>query len=118
MVVQERVESAAVVLTIDASRLVVGQNLLFRSLYDSVYRGLDSGYKAFVLDFSKVTHIDSTGMGKVVFLFKTISNAGGQLVITGTSESVKKKFVESRLDTVLKLRETTNLDSGSLKGAA
>ncbi len=106
MLVQERIESGAVILAVQGSRFVIGQNLLFRSLYESVKRALDSGYKAFVLDFSKVTYMDSTGIGKVVSLFKTISNAAGQLVITGTSEDIRKKFEESRLDRILRLRET------------
>ncbi|WP_294373133.1 anti-sigma F factor antagonist [uncultured Clostridium sp.] len=45
-----------------------------------------------ILNFSKVTFMDSSGIGAVVGRYKKIKNKGGNLCIAGTSKNVDKIF--------------------------
>ena len=45
-----------------------------------------------ILNFSKVTFMDSSGIGAVVGRYKKIKNKGGQLCIVETSKNVDKIF--------------------------
>lgn len=45
-----------------------------------------------ILNFSKVTFMDSSGIGAVVGRYKKIKNKGGQLCIAQTSKNVDRIF--------------------------
>ncbi len=53
--------------------------------------------KKVIMDFSKVTFMDSSGIGVVVGRFKKVSAQGGRLCIAGLREGVYKVFELSGL---------------------
>ena len=66
-----------------------------------------------ILDFSRISFIDSSGIGLVMGRYKKIAKTGAQLHITGTSPQIGKVFrlagIErlARLDDSLKCKERT-----------
>jgi anti-sigma B factor antagonist len=51
---------------------------------------LAKGQKAFVLNFSRVTYIDSYGLQDLVSAYSAVKTAGGKLVLLGPIPNVKK----------------------------
>lgn len=98
-------------LTIDHQEVKPG--LILIKLAGRVMLGLESqqietlvselvseGKRNFVFDLSEVTHIDSTGIGRFISSFNTVTQAGGLLRMAGASGQVRDGFRVTRLDTV------------------
>ena len=56
-----------------------------------------------VIDFSGVNYIGSTGIGKLLLFYKTISQTGGAIKIVNMSEDLYKMFKIVKLDKVFDL---------------
>lgn len=57
-------------------------------------------YIKYVLDFSNVHFIDSSGLGVLVTVLRNISKQGGDIKIAGPSPEVQSLFSLTRLDKV------------------
>lgn len=64
-----------------------------------------------LIDFQKVSYIDSSGLATFVELFQRMKRYGGKLVLFSMNASVRSVFEISKLDTIFKL-------AGSEKEAA
>ncbi len=60
------------------------------------------GYRQFVFDMSKLTHIDSTGIGRCIASLNKISQAGGKLYMAGATGQVREGFRVTRLDRIFR----------------
>ena len=56
-----------------------------------------------LLNFTNVSHIGSSGIGKLLLLYKDVSIYGGKITITGLSLELHTMFVNLKLDTVFTL---------------
>lgn len=56
------------------------------------------------LDLSGVSTINSTGIGKILMLFKAVRKENGSLEITGISDNLREIFQLTRLDKVIPIR--------------
>lgn len=56
---------------------------------------------ALVLDFSRVTFIDSSGLAAIIEYFRDAADHEGVLCLTGLSETLRTVFEIVRLDTVI-----------------
>ncbi len=64
----------------------------------------DEGYVTITLDFSKVSAIDSSGLGKLLLFHKLLKERKGELCVTNVlSEHVYKMFKIIQLDKVIKI---------------
>lgn len=61
---------------------------------------INKGSKSFILNFSKCTFIDSTGLGVLVSIFKKVTETNGSFKIENVGENVMKVFKLTRLDKV------------------
>lgn len=61
---------------------------------------INRGNNSFILNFSKCTFIDSTGLGVLVSIFKKIAEINGSFKIENVGENVMKVFKLTRLDKV------------------
>ncbi len=61
---------------------------------------LDAGGDTIVLDLSRVSFLDSVGLGAMVGLSKVARGRGGRLRLTGASEPVRKLLRLTALDAV------------------
>jgi anti-sigma B factor antagonist len=72
---------------------------------ESLARLIEQGHEAFVLDFSQVKFIDSSGLGAILATSKRLGKPQGILVV-GTSESVGSMFRLTRMDRVFPMFRT------------
>jgi len=56
------------------------------------------------LDLSGVSTINSTGIGKILMLFKAVRKENGSLEITSISDNLREIFQLTRLDKVIPIR--------------
>ena len=71
-------------------------------LENIVKRLLTTGVRRFVFDFSGLTHIDSTGIGRCISSLNMILQNGGQLAICGADGAVREAFRVTQLDRVFR----------------
>ncbi|NEZ45613.1 anti-sigma F factor antagonist [Clostridium niameyense] len=60
----------------------------------------------FIMDFSKVTFMDSSGIGVVIGRYKKLSVKNGQIAITNVQEPVKRVFELSGMFKIIKLYDS------------
>jgi anti-sigma B factor antagonist len=61
------------------------------------------GFKNVLLDFEKITFINSTGVGILISGFTTLKTNGGHLKICKLTDRVESIFIVSQLDRVFEL---------------
>jgi anti-anti-sigma factor len=67
-----------------------------------VKRLLDEGTRSFIFDFSGLTHIDSTGIGRCIASLNAIMQARGKLHIAGAAGQVRASFRATQLDRIFR----------------
>jgi len=61
-----------------------------------------------IFDFSKVTFMDSSGLGVIMGRYKTVKTLGGQVVIFGLNPQIKRIIEMSGIERIAKI--TGNLE--------
>lgn len=74
-----------------------------------------TGYRSFVFDLSGISHIDSTGIGRCIFSFNKILQAGGKMAMAGALGQVREAFRVTRLDTVFRFYPDAEAALSALK---
>jgi anti-sigma B factor antagonist len=67
-----------------------------------------------IFDLSRVTHMDSTGIGVMAYCFGTLNRCGGELRVAGATGKVLHLLQITRLDSVLPLYPSVNAACASL----
>ncbi|MBC8043094.1 MAG: STAS domain-containing protein [Rhizobacter sp.] len=73
----------------------------------------DGGKKNLVLDLSKVTYINSSGIGMLVAGMTTVTQAGGKLKMAGLEKNIKNIFTITNLVKVFEVFDTTDAAAAS-----
>ena len=60
---------------------------------DDVTAKLGAGERKFILDMEKASFVNSTGIGVVIAVQSSISNAGGKLRVCSVSDRARRAFV-------------------------
>jgi anti-sigma B factor antagonist len=68
----------------------------------AVLKALNEGVKKLIFDLSKVTYIDSTGIGIIAYCSGKISQKEAQAVVAGATGLVLEVFKLTRLDSVIR----------------
>ncbi|OHD64298.1 MAG: hypothetical protein A2096_11825 [Spirochaetes bacterium GWF1_41_5] len=80
----------------DTCRVAVNDKSLKLSsadeLKNTVCRLIDDGIKTINLDLAGVEYIDSSGVGKILFIYKKLKNCDGKFKITGISPALYELF--------------------------
>ncbi|HET8546611.1 MAG TPA: STAS domain-containing protein [Bryobacteraceae bacterium] len=95
-----RDEDSGIVVISAAGRLMLGPE--GAQLENAIRDGLAKGKRKFILDFTELTHIDSTGIGRCISSLNMTMQAGGKLVIAGATGQVRDGFRVTRLDRVFR----------------
>ena len=66
---------------------------------------LDQGKRDIIFDVAGVSRVDSTGIGRFIFSYNKIQQAGGRMAIVGASQLLRECFHATRLDQVFKFYE-------------
>lgn len=64
---------------------------------------LQQGVRSVTMDMSKVTFIDSSGIGLLAATYNSVSKLGGELKIIGLSDEIYDSFINLRLHTIFKI---------------
>lgn len=75
----------------------------------------EKGKKKFVLDFSSVHTMNSSGLSMLIAALTTLKNAGGTLKVAGASEKIKGLFVITKLSTVFEMYPTVRKATDSFR---
>ncbi len=76
---------------------------------------LAAGYRKLIFDVARVTHIDSTGIGRFIASFNQVLQAGGKLMMAGAEGVVREGFHVTRLDTVFKFAPDVEAAAAKLR---
>ena len=64
---------------------------------------LNNGFNMLLIDMSKVSFIDSSGLGALVGAMQSVRNAKGELFVCSINEQVKMLFELTKIDRVLNI---------------
>jgi anti-sigma B factor antagonist len=67
-------------------------------LKDTVINLIDHGHCSFIIDLEKVTHIDSTGLGSLVGIYRRAKERKGKVIIICPNLQIRKVFINTGLD--------------------
>lgn len=73
------------------------------SFRQEISEQVNAGANVIVIDFKKVTFMDSSGLGALVLALKTVRAAGGNLVICSINEQIKMLFELTSIDRVFRI---------------
>ena len=77
-----------------------------QELGEAVRTSLSSGERKIVINFSKVTYLDSSGVGELVGCYTSIKGKGGELRICGMSSKIFSLIKMTSLHSVFEVRDT------------
>ncbi len=66
---------------------------------------LDSGSRKFLINLGKVSYIDSSGIGVLIFIKTSVAKYNVELVLVNIKDSVKKIFDLTKLASYFTIRE-------------
>jgi len=75
----------------------------FRATWTASMAG---GAKNIILNLSKVTMMDSSGIGTMIRCYSAISAQGGKLKVVGANSTVRQAFKVTRLDSVFEFHDS------------
>jgi len=77
-----------------------------QELGEAVRTVLDQGGLKIILNFSKVSYLDSSGVGELVGCYTTVKNKGGELRICGMNSRIFNLITMTSLHSVFDVKET------------
>lgn len=99
-----REESGVVILTFTKERLDASVAGDFKEKFNSQMRDQEQKY---VLDLSRVSFIDSTGLGAIVACLKAVTG-NGTLVLAGVHGAAQDLFKLTRLNSVFRMFDSVD----------
>lgn len=77
-----------------------------QELGESVRTALERGARRIVLNLSKVSYLDSSGVGELVGCYTSIKNKGGDMRICGMNTRIFNLITMTSLHSVFDVKET------------
>ena len=77
-----------------------------QELGEAVRTALSNGSRKIVINFSKVSYLDSSGVGELVGCYTSIKGRGGELRICGMSHKIFSLIKMTSLHSVFDVRDT------------
>lgn len=102
MLTSERLENNVLVMTMEG-RLDASTASGFKSRMKAL---VESGQTRFVVDFSELRFLDSSGLGVLVSTLRLAGQASGDVKIARLKPEVKSLFALTRLNKVFDIHET------------
>jgi anti-anti-sigma factor len=99
LTIAQRIEDGVAVIALTGRLLLGPEGAEMERLVSEL---IASGVRKFVFDFTHLTHIDSTGIGRCIASLNLIMQAGGALAIGGAAGQVRDGFRVTQLDRVFR----------------
>lgn len=77
-------------------------------LYEHVNSLVDKGHSSVIIDLQDVTRFSSNGLASLLAAYSTLSEADGELIITGIPDKINNMLTKLQLMTLLKNYRTVN----------
>jgi anti-anti-sigma factor len=77
-----------------------------QELGEAVRSVLDQGCRKIIINFTKVSYLDSSGVGELVGCYTSIRNRGGQLRVCGMNSRIYNLITMTSLHSVFDVKET------------
>jgi len=77
-----------------------------QELGEAVRTELEKGVRKIIIDFSKVSYLDSSGVGELVGCYTSIKNKNGELRICGMNAKIFGLMKMTSLHSVFEVRDT------------
>ncbi|NTV73940.1 MAG: STAS domain-containing protein [Holophaga sp.] len=77
-----------------------------QELGEAVRTVLEAGSRRIILNLSKVSYLDSSGVGELVGCYTSIKNKGGELRICGMNSRIFNLITMTSLHSVFDVKET------------
>jgi anti-anti-sigma factor len=77
-----------------------------QELGEAVRGVLDQGCRKVIINFSKVSYLDSSGVGELVGCYTSIKNKGGELRVCGMNSRIYNLITMTSLHTVFDVKDT------------
>ena len=77
-----------------------------QELGEAVRTSLDQGNRKVLINFSKVSYLDSSGVGELVGCYTSIKNKGGELRICGMNSRIFSLITMTSLHSVFDVKDT------------
>ena len=113
MVFSHRVEDGICVVNIEGNIALDGVNEAKAYLKPHLE---DGNLKAMVINFSKVNFIDSSGIGLIVSVFKTLQQKNVKFALCALQKKNEEIFVITRLNKILDIYDSEEACMAALKG--
>lgn len=98
--IETKIQQVGDVTVIEMSgRLLLGNSLSYAE--NSIQRLIEGGARKLVIDISMVDHIDSSGLGMLIFCGGRMEQSGGRMRIAGAAQAVTRVFATAHADRVL-----------------
>jgi len=75
-------------------------------LLEEVKKALEEGSKKFILDFSNLRYMNSSGLGILVKLLTKIRNGGGELAACNLNKKIQELLIITKLNQMFHIAET------------
>lgn len=75
---------------------------------------LEKGSRKFVLDFSNLRYMNSSGLGILVTILTKVRNNGGELAVTNLNKKIKELLVITKLNQMFHVTNTLEEAIGEL----
>lgn len=76
-----------------------------QDLSEAIRTELENGARKIVIDFSKVSYLDSSGIGELVGCYTSIKNRDGELRICGMNTKIFSLMKMTSLNSVFEVRD-------------
>ncbi len=103
MTMQNRVQHDVTILYPEG-KVILGEG--DQELGDGVRQVLEQGARKVVINFTKVTYMDSSGVGELVGCYTSIKNRGGDLRVCGMNGRILSLIKMTSLNSVFEVRDT------------
>ena len=77
-----------------------------QELGEAVRTALANGERKLIINFSKVSYLDSSGVGELVGCYTSIKNKGGELKICGMNARIFSLITMTSLHSVFDVKDT------------
>lgn len=77
--------------------------VLEKGLRQQVNELLEQNTRFFVLNFTDLNYIDSSGLGQMVAMWSSIRNRNGQIVLLNPNERIRRLLEITKLDSVFEI---------------
>ncbi len=94
-------------------KLVIGDEV--EEFRKAVTEAVKEGNKKIVIDLSKLSYMDSTGLGELVRAYTTVKKAEGHLKLASLTEKVKDLMFMTKLLTIFDNYDTVEEAAGSFE---